>query len=81
MGRIEDKIRTRQARRRRIRGRMHGTAEHVGKVPASAGEEAQRQGRLARLRRDLKRAVDQEDFEQAAALRDHIRQEEEGRGS
>ena len=27
MGRIDDKIRTRQARRRRIRGKMHGTAE------------------------------------------------------
>ena len=27
MGRIEDKIRTRQTRRRRIRGKIHGTAE------------------------------------------------------
>jgi large subunit ribosomal protein L18 len=27
VGRIENKIRTRQARRKRIRGRMHGTAE------------------------------------------------------
>lgn len=27
MGRIQDKSRTRQARRRRIRGKMHGTAE------------------------------------------------------
>ncbi len=27
MGRINDKIRTRQARKRRIRGKMHGTAE------------------------------------------------------
>jgi large subunit ribosomal protein L18 len=27
VGRIQDKIRTRQARRRRIRGKIHGTAE------------------------------------------------------
>jgi len=60
--------------------RMHGSVQHVGKLPANAGEEARRQGDLVRLRRELKRAVDQEDFEAAAALRDQIAQREQSGG-
>ena len=53
--------------------RMHGAAEHVGKVPASAGREARAKSELARLRRLLKQAIDQENFERAAELRDAIK--------
>ena len=61
--------------------RMHGSVEHVGKVPPSAGEEARRIGELNRLRRELRHAVDQEDFERAGLLRDQIRQREHSGGS
>ena len=57
---------------------QEGATEHVGKVPAkrqtAAGE---RQARTLRLRRDLQRAVDSENYEQAAQLRDELRQLEQ----
>jgi protein arginine kinase activator len=54
--------------------RIHGATQHVGKVylpPDTA--EADRTARLAGLRRKLQRAVEAEDFERAAELRDQIR--------
>lgn len=54
--------------------RVHGSTNHVGKVylppDPSVGE---REKRLEVLRRKLKRAVDSEEFERAAELRDKIR--------
>ncbi len=50
-----------------------GATRHVGKVPGTAGESVRRQIGLLRLRRELQEAVDQEDYERAAALRDEIR--------
>lgn len=50
-----------------------GGSEHVGKVPASAGDGAKRQARLLQLRRELHTAVEQEDYESAARLRDEIK--------
>ncbi len=54
--------------------RIHGGTAHVGKVylppDPSAGE---MEKRLHGLRRKLQRAVDSEDFERAAELRDQIR--------
>lgn len=53
--------------------RIHGSTEHVGKLYlADAAEEEDRQTRLTQLRRRLKRAVETEDFEAAADLRDQI---------
>lgn len=54
--------------------RLHGGTQHVGKVvlPPDAREEDLK-ARADGLRRSLQRAVDAEDFEQAAALRDQIR--------
>ena len=54
--------------------RLHGGTQHVGKVylppdPSSAD----RQERLAGLKRKLDRAVESEDFERAAQIRDMIR--------
>jgi protein arginine kinase activator len=46
---------------------------HVGKVPTCAGVELKRENELIRLRRDLERAVQREDYEAAANLRDDIR--------
>lgn len=57
--------------------RLHGGTQHVGKVylPPDASE-ADRTARIASLRRSLRRAVDGEDFERAASLRDEIREME-----
>jgi protein arginine kinase activator len=55
--------------------RLHGGTQHVGKVPESAGTgEVDRKAQVHTLRRSLQRAVESEDFEQAATLRDQIRQ-------
>ena len=53
--------------------RLHGGTQHVGKVylpPDSTA--AERSEQLNRLRRKLQSAVDREEFEQAAKLRDQI---------
>lgn len=54
--------------------RLHGGTQHVGKVylPPDPSE-AELERRLMGLRRRLARAVDSEDFERAARLRDEIR--------
>jgi protein arginine kinase activator len=60
--------------------RAHDQAtHHVGKVPArrgGTGVPMKRQADLTRLRKDLQRAVEAEDYERAAKLRDQIRQAE-----
>jgi protein arginine kinase activator len=62
---------------RHLRGllrRLHGGTQHVGKVYLPADPTlADRQERLAGLRRKLDKAVQGEDFERAAQLRDQIR--------
>ncbi len=55
---------------------MHKGTRHAGKVPAAIRERAQSSQTLADLRRALDRAVSAERFEEAARLRDQIRQEE-----
>lgn len=59
--------------------RMHGDCRHTGKsrIPSAAGQPAPSSARasalsLARLRQALKKAVENEDFETAAGLRDRI---------
>jgi len=52
---------------------QHGD-RHLGKVPTRAGAELKRKNSLIRLRRELERAVQREEYEQAANLRDRIRQ-------
>ena len=54
--------------------RLHGSSQHVGEVylaPSSAAPEPHRL--LTDLREQLRRAVDSENFELAAELRDRIR--------
>lgn len=46
---------------------------HVGKVPSRAGPEAREKNELIRLRRELERAVQREEYERAAQVRDEIR--------
>jgi protein arginine kinase activator len=58
----------------RLLRRVHGGTQHVGKVylpPDPSASDLER--RLEGLRRKLHRAVEAEDFERAAELRDEIR--------
>jgi protein arginine kinase activator len=61
--------------------RLHGGTHHVGKVylPPDPSE-AERTQQLIRLRRKLDAAVEKEDFERAARIRDQIRELEGSRG-
>jgi protein arginine kinase activator len=54
--------------------RIHGNTQHRGKVPSRATTEIARQKELMQLRLDLKQAVEAENYERAAGLRDRIRQ-------
>ena len=58
---------------RELLRRVHGNARHVGRrYPALNPEVATKAGSLAALRERLQRAVEREEFEKAAALRDEI---------
>jgi protein arginine kinase activator len=53
--------------------RIHGDTRHRGKVPAHDGEGASRSRQVQRLYDELQRAVDREEFERAAEIRDEIK--------
>ncbi|MCD6162097.1 MAG: UvrB/UvrC motif-containing protein [candidate division Zixibacteria bacterium] len=53
--------------------RIHGSAEHRGHVAQTANEEYKSLREENRLRDELQRAIEDEDFEMAAELRDRIR--------
>jgi len=61
--------------------RLHGASKHVGKtiLPADPARE-DLTAHLSSLRRSLKRAVEAEDFEHAASLRDQLRRLETADG-
>ena len=54
--------------------RLHGGTKHVGKVVLPTDpDETDRTARVVSLRRSLQRAVEAEDFEHAATIRDQLR--------
>ena len=53
---------------------IHGHAHHVGKVPPYLEGEVRTERELDELRRQMDQAVQDEEFEQAARLRDRIRE-------
>jgi len=57
---------------------IHGETRHCGKSPRRLPQDQQTQSELIQLRGRLKLAVQQEDYEEAARVRDRIRQLEEG---
>lgn len=58
---------------------IHGKVEHVGKRPKRDAGDSESRTNLIRLRREMKDAVQDEDYERASQLRDKIRQiEQEG---
>jgi len=56
---------------------IHGETRHVGKAPRRSPQAKQTQSELAQLRKQLLQAVSREAYEEAARLRDRIRQLEE----
>jgi protein arginine kinase activator len=52
---------------------IHGEAEHTGKRPQRGSAGTDKQTELIRLRRDMKEAIQEEQYERASALRDEIR--------
>lgn len=57
--------------------RIHGGARHTGKAPATTSPKATLQAELEGLKARLKQAVKAEGFEEAAQLRDQIRDVEQ----
>lgn len=56
--------------------RLHGAVQHVGKTPSAGRKVAQQKLNRLQLEDALAVAVNAEDFEKAAALRDQLRQVE-----
>ena len=57
---------------------IHGETQHTGKFPKRAPDDSQQQYRLIKLRQELRTAVEEEAFEDAARLRDEIQTFETG---
>ena len=57
---------------------MHKGTAHVGKVPAAFRQSREQDEKLRAMQDDLAKAVEAEEFELAAKLRDEIRQAEAG---
>jgi len=53
--------------------RIQSSTRHTGKVPMRSGETVKTRRELDTLRRELKRAIMQEQYEDAAQIRDQIR--------
>jgi protein arginine kinase activator len=53
--------------------RIHGDTRHRGKSPMRGGAAGAPQRHVQRLHDELQRAVEREDFERAAQIRDEIR--------
>jgi protein arginine kinase activator len=57
---------------------IHGETRHCGKTPRRLPHTQQTQSELVQLRKQLAHAVNKEHYEEAARIRDRIRQLEEG---
>ncbi len=56
--------------------RIHGKTKHVGKIPSSEGSKAKIRRELEDMKRQLNAAVEEQNFEEAARLRDEIKRME-----
>ncbi len=57
--------------------RIHGKAQHAGKLPGVAGERARLMAKLEELKQELRDKINAQEYEECAALRDRIRELEE----
>lgn len=53
---------------------IHGALTHVGRAPARVGKKTKDEDTLTNLKLQMKTAIEQENFELAASLRDKIRE-------
>ena len=53
--------------------RTHGHTQHVGRVPGGADRQLSMKLKVEKLKKDLGRAIAEEEYETAASLRDQIR--------
>lgn len=58
--------------------RMYGNAAHTGRVPKSAGSQIKARRELERLKNEMNTAVQAQEYEKAAKLRDEIKHLEGG---
>jgi protein arginine kinase activator len=61
----------------RLLENIHGETRHCGKTPKRLPQNKQKQAELTQLRKQLLQAVNKEAYEEAARLRDRIREVEE----
>ncbi|MBP2649553.1 MAG: UvrB/UvrC protein [Firmicutes bacterium] len=54
--------------------RIHGTSTHTGKVPKRSGGKLALKRRAQQLRQELDRCISSEEYEQAAKVRDEIKE-------
>lgn len=54
--------------------KIHGKTRHVGKIPESASQTLKLSRELESLKNQLKQAVDEQEYEKAATLRDKIKE-------
>ena len=54
--------------------RVHGSTAHIGKVPKRTGSVLQQKRDLEELKKELTEFIQREEFEQAAKIRDRIRE-------
>ena len=52
---------------------IHGTIEHTGKIPSHCADELKRKKRYEALKKELAKAVAQEDYETAAKLHKELK--------
>lgn len=57
--------------------RLHGRAGHIGKVPENARKKKPEKPLAERLKEELAQAIEAQEFEKAAQLRDQIKELEE----
>jgi protein arginine kinase activator len=57
--------------------RLHGAVQHIGKTANQGRKRAQERLEIQRLRAELEKAIKQEDYEKAAALRDRLKRRED----
>jgi protein arginine kinase activator len=55
-------------------GRVQGKIEHVGKIPKKSGKNIIEKKRMNNLKQDLQKSIALEEYEEAAVLRDKIRE-------
>jgi len=58
--------------------RIHGNTQHTGKVPKRTGGIIRIKREIEKLKYELKKAIDNEEYERAAELRDRIKTLENG---